>query len=120
VSTEGHRQNEALVPLEYRGELVALVSARRFHLIAPWLAVRPPGDPDLRFVAYMCACYAEVASGNLAGPFSDQLAERWARNLLVDEVELRKLDRCTDAELAARWNMPTEQVRRARAERTSS
>jgi hypothetical protein len=44
----------ALVPVEYRGQLVALVSARRIHIIAPWLLERPPGDPELRFVAYMC------------------------------------------------------------------
>src|SRR4051794_22041072 len=42
-----------LVPIEYRGQLVALVSIRRIHIIAPWLLARPSGDPELRFVAYM-------------------------------------------------------------------
>ena len=72
----------SLVPIEYRGELVALASRDRFHIIAPWLAARAPGDPELRFVAFMCLCYAQVASGAIPGPFTSELAERWARSAL--------------------------------------
>jgi hypothetical protein len=54
--SDGEMPGAALVPIEYRDALVALVSARRFHIVAPWLVDRPPGDPELRFVAYMCAC----------------------------------------------------------------
>jgi hypothetical protein len=69
-----------LVPIEYRGNLVALVSSRRVHIVAPGLLTRPPGDPELRFVAYMCLCCAEVLGGRLPGPYTDALGEEWARH----------------------------------------
>jgi hypothetical protein len=75
-----------LVPISYRGELVATVSRERIHILAPWLIGRPAGDPDLRFVAMMCACAGEVLAGNLAGPYTDALAEEWARGALAGEA----------------------------------
>ena len=75
-----------LVPISYRGELVAAVSRERIHILAPWLIGRPAGDPDLRFVAMMCACAGEVLAGNLAGPYTDALAEEWARGALAGEA----------------------------------
>jgi hypothetical protein len=54
-----------LVPIEFRGPLVALVSARRIHIVAPWLLDRPAGDPELRFIAYMYLCCTEVLDGRL-------------------------------------------------------
>jgi hypothetical protein len=72
-----------LVPIEYEGELVALVSAERVHIISPRLATRPAGDPDLRFVAYMCLCCGEVLRGHLPGPYTQELGELWARQALA-------------------------------------
>jgi hypothetical protein len=72
-----------LIPVEYRGELVALPSRERVHIVSPWLSERPSGDPDLRFVASMCACWGEVLNGRLSGPMSNKLAERWAREALI-------------------------------------
>jgi hypothetical protein len=75
-----------LVPIEYRGQLVALVSTRRIHIIAPWLADRPTGDPELRFVAFMCLCCREVLTDNLSGPYTPSLGEEWARLALEEEL----------------------------------
>jgi hypothetical protein len=72
-----------VVPIEYQGELVALVSAERVHIISPRLATRPAGDPDLRFVAYMCLCCGEVLRGRLPGPYTQDLGELWARQALA-------------------------------------
>src|SRR5690349_21636559 len=72
-----------LVPIEYDGELVALVSAERVHIISPRLAARPAGDPELRFVAYMCLCCGEVLRGNLPGPYTQELGELWARQAVA-------------------------------------
>jgi hypothetical protein len=71
-----------LVPIEYRGELVALVSPRRVYIIAPRLLAAPVGDADLMFVSLMCACCAEVLAGRLEGPYTDALGEAWARRAL--------------------------------------
>ncbi len=101
-----------LVPIEYRGELVALVSARRVHIISPWLLVRPAGDPDLRFVAFMCLCCGEVLNGRLPGPYSDELGEAWARLALIDSAAIT--DGATvDAALADALRVPLDQLRRA-------
>jgi hypothetical protein len=72
-----------LVPIEYSGELVALVSARRVHIVAPWLLECPAGDPELRFVAYMCLCCGEVLNGRLPGPYTVELGEQWARRAVA-------------------------------------
>lgn len=68
-----------LVPIEYEGQLVALVSMRRIHIVAPWLATRPAGDPELRLVVFMCLYCAEILHGRLPGPYASGTAETWAR-----------------------------------------
>jgi hypothetical protein len=71
-----------LVPIEYRGELVALVSKERIHIVAPRLRTCAAGDPELKFVTYMCACCVEVLQERLPGPYTEMLAETWARHAL--------------------------------------
>ena len=69
-------------PIEYEGELVALVSASRTHIVSPRLLERSAGDPELRFVAYMCLFGAsELSAGR---EFDSQAAEAWARAALLD------------------------------------
>ncbi len=103
-----------LVPVEYRGQLVALVSRERIHIIAPWLLERPPGDPELRFIAFMCLYFGEVLNGQLPGPPSSSLAEQWARQALIPDADLAALRRCTDAQIATALNAPLEQIQHAR------
>jgi hypothetical protein len=91
-----------LVPVEYRGGLAALVSADRVHIVAPWLLVRPAGDPELRFLAFMCLCAGQVLRGAIEGPFSSRLAEDWARRALIDEDRLAAMGEVSDAEAATR------------------
>jgi hypothetical protein len=105
-----------LVPVEYRGELVALVSRERVHIISPWLLERPTGDPDLRFVGFMCACGGEVLNGRLPGPFTSELAEEWTRCALIgiDTLAgLAGLAGLADQPAAAALNVPGEQLRLA-------
>jgi len=78
-----------LVPIEYYGELVALVSPRRVHIISPRLRAAAVGDRDLMFVALMCACCSEVLAGNLPGPYTDALGETWARRALAVSAPYR-------------------------------
>jgi hypothetical protein len=103
-----------LVPIEYAGELVALVSSERVHIIAPWLLARPAGDPELRFVGYMCACCGEVLAGRLPGPFTSAMAEEWTRRALIPDDALSALRGSTDAHAAELPNVPPEQVRHVR------
>ena len=78
-----------LVPIEYYGELVALVSPRRVHIISPRMRAAAVGDRDLMFVALMCACCSEVLAGNLPGPYTDALGETWARRALAVSAPYR-------------------------------
>jgi hypothetical protein len=103
-----------LIPIEYRGGLAALVSRDRVHIVAPWLAVRPAGDPELRFVAYMCLAYAVLAADHRDGSFSSCLAERWARAALIDGDDLVRSTPERDADLAVRLNVPVDQIALAR------
>jgi hypothetical protein len=104
-----------LVPVEYRGELVALVSRERIHIVSPRLLDRPAGDPDLRFVAFMCACCGEVLNGRLPGPFTSELGEAWARVALIDASTLQD---GSDADAATLLNVPLEQLRKFRTTRS--
>ena len=105
-----------LVPVSYQGELVAAVSLERLHILAPWLLDRPGGDPELRFVAMMCACARQVLTGKLPGPYTEALGEEWARAALVDEQSLLSVAALTHDDAAAALGVPHEQMRAIRAE----
>jgi hypothetical protein len=99
----------------YRGELVAIATRARVHL-APEVAVLARGDPKLRFVAAMCLYSRDLDTGELAGPYRPEDAELYARCVLLpdDEFELHQHE--PDGWLAARFQVPVEQVRAKRAD----
>ncbi len=105
-----------LEAIEYRGELVALVGAERFHIVAPWLLKRAAADPDLRFVTLMCVCRRQALEHGLTGHVAGEVLELWVRNTLIDERELTFHVHLSDAALARRLNVPTEQLAAARTE----
>jgi hypothetical protein len=107
-------QLASMVPVEYRGELVALVSRRRIHIVAPWLLQRPAGDAELRFIAFMCAYAGQVLAGTIAGPFSSELAELWTRRALIDDRHASALAQTSEEEAATALNVPIDQLRRVR------
>jgi hypothetical protein len=109
-----------LVPIEYRDELVALVSRQRVHIVSPWLLDLPAGDPDLRFVAFMCACCGEVLNGRIPGPFTSEFGERWARSALISPHDLALLRGTADGEAARQLNVPADQLREARSKPSHS
>lgn len=84
-----------LVPIEYRGELVALVSPTRIHIVSPRLRCCPSDDHDFRFVTFMCLCCGEALNGRLPGAYSNAIAEAWAERAMraagaaVDETDGR-------------------------------
>src|SRR4051794_7928453 len=104
----------SLEPIEYRGELVALVGADRFHLISPRLLACPAEDAELRFVTFMCVCHRHAAEAGLTGRLASDVLERWARHALIDERELRASRDIPSPELARRLHVPLAQVVAAR------
>lgn len=93
----------------FRGEIVAVAGATRCYFVDDDL------DPASRwFVAVMCLCKREVDEGRLAGPFTSELAGRWARLVLIGPHAFE--DDIDDDELAARLGVPADQVALARAE----
>jgi hypothetical protein len=93
----------------YGGDIVAVVGKRRFWLIDDKLDAATAW-----FVSVMCLCKREVDEGRIEGPFTSELAERWARLILIapraNNVAL------SDADLARELGVPAEQVTPARAE----
>ena len=106
----------SLEPIEYRGELVALVGADRFHLISPRLLACPAEDAELRFVTFMCVCHRHAAEAGLTGHLAGDVLERWARHALIDERELLASRDVPSPELARRLHVPVAQVVAAREE----
>lgn len=103
-----------LVPVEYRGELVALASRERFHIVSPRRAVRSAGDPELRFVALMCAYWGQVLGDGLSHGITNALIEEGARRALIGTEALDSVARLKDEQAAAALNVPVEQLRLAR------
>ena len=106
----------SLEPIEYRGELVALVGADRFHLISPRLVACSAEDAELRFVTFMCVCRRHAQEAGLTGHLAGDVLERWARHALIDERELLASVDIPSPELARRLHVPVAQVIAAREE----
>ena len=106
----------SLEPIEYRGELVALVGPDRFHLISPRLLACPLDDPELRFVAFMCVCRRCATEAGVDGHIAGAVLEDWARRILVDERDLRANAQLGSQELADQLQVPADQVVAAREE----
>jgi hypothetical protein len=77
----GSGADEETHPIVYRGRLVALAGPRRCYFLVDDLE-----PAELRFVGAMCLCSREVREGRLAGPFTSELAERWARIFIAAEA----------------------------------
>lgn len=97
--------------IHYRGELVAIAGPERFYL-APQIAARPPSDPLRAMAALMCVFAQRVRDGDLATPYSDERAERYARTALIGDDEFRRADARGDGDnaLAAQFSVPVEQI----------
>jgi hypothetical protein len=98
-----------MTQITYRGEIAAIATATRC-LLADWLRERPVGDPELRVVAAMCLFAIDVAAGRLPGPYHDDLALLFAREMLIDDLEFELYADETDAALAERFGVPPEHI----------
>jgi hypothetical protein len=95
--------------LEYGGRIVAIAGRTRCYFVDDL------DDATLNFVAVMCLCKHEVDEGRLEGPFTSELAARWARLIMIGPQNFAGRPR-DDAELAAQLAVPVEQVAIARRE----
>lgn len=65
-------------PIVCDGRLVALAAPARCYFLAADLTAE-----QFRVASAMCLCSREVRAGRLEGPFTTELAERWARIYLA-------------------------------------
>jgi hypothetical protein len=70
-------------PVVLEGRLVAIAGRDRCWLLAEDLEA-----DELRRVAAMCLCSREIRAGRLAGPYTPELAGRWAGILLSEDLGL--------------------------------
>jgi hypothetical protein len=97
--------------IQYRGKAVGVAGPSRFHL-APHIEASAPHDPLRAMVALMCVFAERVQAGDIPPPYSDERAELYARCALIDDDEFRLADDggLQDDVLAARFNVPVEQI----------
>ncbi len=69
--------NNDLHPIVCDGQLAALAGREHCYFLTEDLT-----DEQFRLVAAMCLCSREVRAGHLEGPFTIELAARWARVFL--------------------------------------
>jgi hypothetical protein len=70
--------DEETHPIVCDGRLVALAAPDRCYFLTDQLT-----EAQFQFAAAMCLCSREVRAGRLDGPFTVELAERWARIFLA-------------------------------------
>jgi hypothetical protein len=102
--------------IRYQGRLVAVVVGGDLAIFDPRLEARGPYDPLLRFAAAMCRLAMEIELGLEPGPYSDERAERYARERLLPACECHALASLPDAYLAAYFGVPAEQAAARRTE----
>jgi len=69
--------DDGMHPIVCDGQLAALAGRDRCYFFTDDLT-----DRQFQLVAAMCLCSREVRTGRLQGPFTTELAERWARVFL--------------------------------------
>jgi hypothetical protein len=103
-----------LQPIIYRGRLAACATATRVFL-AHEFERRPVGDPELRFVLFMCLYARDVLTGEIAGPYRTEDACTYARAALIPAELLERPLR--DAwSTAAALGVPVDELLHARRE----
>jgi hypothetical protein len=88
----------------------------RFHPALLALAELGEFHPLVRFACALCLHAFEVTTGLEQGPFEQERAERFARELLMPAHEFLDMADESDAGLAERFGVPVEQVPARRLE----
>jgi hypothetical protein len=101
--------------VRYRSDVVAVAGPHRFHL-APQIELLDRDDPLRMLVTFMCAFAGRVHAREVAGPYTDDRAERYARCVLIDDDAFRHAAEASvdDESLANRFNVPVEQIQAKR------
>jgi hypothetical protein len=74
------------------------------------LAERDESEPLVRFACALALHAFELHTGLSEGPFDQARAERYAREVLMPAEDFRPLIWLKDAELAALFGVPMDQV----------
>jgi hypothetical protein len=103
----------------YRGWPLALAQPDRVHLhpALAALAERDVSEPLVRFACTLALHAFEIHSSLIQGPFDQARAERYARDLLMPADDVAPLAGFADADPAALFGVPVEQVETRRLER---
>lgn len=96
--------------ITYRGRPVALVVKGDLAVFSPEVEVRGPDDPLFRFAAAMCRLAMELELRVETGPYDEERAERYAREVLLPAECFAALAALPDAYLATCFGVPAEQV----------
>lgn len=95
----------------------AVAGASRVYL-APQATLLAPYSPLSTFVLCMASYAVRVHQGLAPGPYTDRRAELFARLVLMDDDEFKRLDALDigDRTLAGHFVVPVEQVAEKRAD----
>ena len=96
---------------------MACVTAARLFVVDE-LERRPPDDPELSFVLFMCAYARDVIIGEVPGPYSDEHARAYARAALIPE-ELVERPLADVVRTARALRVPVDELRQARDDHRS-
>lgn len=95
---------------------MALVVNGDLAVFHPAVEALGPDHPLHRFAAAMCRLAMELELGLVGGPYDEERAEGYARELLMPEQEFAALAWLPDPYLATCFGVPLEQVEARREE----
>jgi hypothetical protein len=102
--------------ITYRGRVVALVVNGDLAVFSPQLEARGPDDPLFRFAAAMCRLAMELELGLETGPYDEERAEGYAREVLMPAECFAAIAALPDTYLAACFGVHAEQIPTRREE----
>jgi hypothetical protein len=114
----GPRPIRGMYVIEYDGRPAAFVTANDIRF-ADWVT-QPENYVIGRWVCCEAVFAHEIASGHVAGPFTERRADEFARIALMPDAEFAELDHVEDHLIAGHFDVPIEQVAAKRAERVGT
>jgi hypothetical protein len=108
--------DDTQIVVRYGGVLAAVATPRAVVLM-PAISVLEPDHPRRRFVATVALVARLMTAPPDAEPYDEQLAQFYARIVLMPNQEFEILaDALSDVELAEHYNLPLDQVRAKRTD----
>lgn len=115
MTSDDDNTKDDMLPITYDTHPVAMAGRHQFWLTQS-VELLPDGHPLKRMTVFMCAFARDVLMGEVPGPYSDDRAARFAREVMLPPREFIAMSHEEDIDLALHFQVPLREVGVRRAE----